>query len=119
GAVARGRQRGSLVVSAVASDGVPWLPGSLPSVLPVHLDWTLGRDEYRIAEFDRRRAVAASGFPRDIPGVPRDRNLKGISFAVANATGFAARAFEASPVTDVSLLLALLDAESSVGLRGC
>src|SRR5437764_2565788 len=69
-AVDRARQRGSLVVSAIASDGVPWLPGSLPSVLPVQLDWTLGRGEYRIVESDGQRAVAASGFPRDIPGVP-------------------------------------------------
>ena len=30
---------------------------------------------------------AASGYPRPIPGVPREKNLKGISFAVANVTG--------------------------------
>ena len=29
----------------------------------------------------------ASGYPRPIPGVPPERNLKGISFAVANVTG--------------------------------
>jgi hypothetical protein len=34
----------------------------------------------------------ASGYPRPIPGVPADRNLHGISFAVANVTGFVARA---------------------------
>jgi hypothetical protein len=34
-----------------------------------------------------RRIVRASGYPRPIPGVPPERNLKGISFAVANATG--------------------------------
>jgi hypothetical protein len=29
--------------------------------------------------------------PRPIPGVPVERNLSGLSFAVANATGFLAR----------------------------
>ena len=112
-AVERAGRRGSLVVSATASDGVSWLPGSLPAVVPVQLDWTLGRDEYRIVGFNGHRAVAASGYARDIPGVPRERNLKGISFAVANATGFAARALEASPVTDVSSLLANLAADAA------
>ena len=35
-------------------------------------------------------ALLASGFPRPIPGVPPERNLSGISFAVANVTGFLA-----------------------------
>jgi hypothetical protein len=34
--------------------------------------------------------LRASGYPRPIPGVPPERNLKGLSFAVANATGFLA-----------------------------
>ena len=36
----------------------------------------------------------ASGFAREIPGVPPERNLHGISLAVANMTGFVARAIE-------------------------
>ena len=39
----------------------------------------------------------ASPFPRPIPGVPRERNLAGVSFAVANVTGFLARAMEGAP----------------------
>ena len=35
--------------------------------------------------------------PRSLPGVPRARNLHGISFAVANATGFVVRACEQLP----------------------
>src|SRR5205807_9791135 len=65
-AVGRARRQGSVVVSAIASDGDPWLPGSLPAVLAVQLDWTSGRDEYRILDVDGHRAVAASGYPRDI-----------------------------------------------------
>jgi hypothetical protein len=37
--------------------------------------------------FDGDCAVAAP-YPRPIPGVPPDRNLSGISFAVANVSGF-------------------------------
>jgi hypothetical protein len=37
----------------------------------------------------------AAPFPRPIPNVPRERNLSGVSFAVANVTGFLARATEA------------------------
>jgi hypothetical protein len=33
----------------------------------------------------------ATGFPRPIPGVPPARNLKGLSFAVANVSGTVAR----------------------------
>jgi hypothetical protein len=33
----------------------------------------------------------ASGYPRPIPGVRQERNLSGISFAVANMTGFVVR----------------------------
>jgi hypothetical protein len=35
--------------------------------------------------------LRASGYPRPIPGVPPERNLRGVSFAVANATGVIAR----------------------------
>ena len=39
----------------------------------------------------------ASGFARPIPGVDPRRNLHGISFAVANMTGFLARAMSLMP----------------------
>ncbi|MYG21824.1 MAG: hypothetical protein F4168_05470, partial [Gemmatimonadetes bacterium] len=38
--------------------------------------------------------VAASPYPRPIPGVPVERNLSGISFAVANVTGVLASVLE-------------------------
>ena len=68
-----------------------WLPGTLPGVLPVALDWDCPREQYRLAPLpDGRTLYRASGFPRPIPGVPPERNLKGISFAVANVTGLLA-----------------------------
>jgi hypothetical protein len=42
--------------------------------------------------------LRAAGYPRPIPGVPPERNLKGVSFAVANATGAIARLLGEKPV---------------------
>ena len=61
----------------------------------VLLDWDCPRDGIRLhATSDGRKVYAASGYPRPIPGVPPERNLKGISFAVANVTGCLARDLE-------------------------
>lgn len=69
-----------------------WLPGRLPGAIPVALDWDCPRDEYRTSVLsDGRTLYHASGYPRPIPGVPPERNLSGISFAVANVTGLLAR----------------------------
>jgi subtilisin family serine protease len=91
-AVDRARTRGVVIVAARDDGGVRWLPGSLPGVISVQLDWSCPRDEYRVVESEGRTVFRASGYPREIPGVPPDRNLNGISFAVANMTGFVARA---------------------------
>jgi hypothetical protein len=86
-AVGRVLAAGALLVAA---DG--WLPGSLDGVTAVELDWDCPRDEYRIAQSaDGRTIYRASGFPRPAPGIPPERNLKGLSFAVANVTGLLAR----------------------------
>lgn len=84
---------GALVVSAAESDGVEWLPGSLAGVARVRADTRLERSEI-IVDTD---GFAAAPYPRPIPGVPKERNLSGISFAVANVTGFLARCLEAHP----------------------
>jgi len=88
-------EQGTMVVAACESEGVRWLPGSVAGVVPVRLDWSCPRDEYRVTEENGRLVFLTSGYPRSIPGVPPERNLKGISFAVATMTGFAARACEA------------------------
>ena len=108
GAVARARERGACIVAAGEHDGVAWLPGTLEGVLTVGLDWDCPRDEYRVVERERRTVVLASGYPRDIPGVPRERNVKGLSFAVANVSGFIARALEASPGATMDGLVEVL-----------
>ncbi len=72
-----------LVVSAAGM-----LPGSLAGALAVETDETCPRERFRY----RDGVFLASPYPRPIPGVPRERNLHGVSFAVANMTGFAAAA---------------------------
>lgn len=116
-ALARARAQGTYVVAAGPSEGVEWLPGSLPGAIAVALDWMLPRDQcvvdgqlappvdrtrsgVRMAaqaetvttDLPTRMTVRASGYPRPVPGVPPSRNLKGLSFAVANVTGLIARA---------------------------
>jgi subtilisin family serine protease len=96
---------GSLVVSARESSGIAWLPGSLPGVVGVIADWECERDAIEVVTPATTAATAsgkplpvfcASAYPRPIPGLPRERNLSGVSFAVANVTGFLARALENS-----------------------
>ena len=108
-AVAFAVECGAVIVAAEESDGIRWLPGSLGSVIPVHLDWTCPRDRVRSADGPDRKRFLASGYPRPIPGVPVAVNLKGISFAVANVSGFVARICEARPqatTRDIAALLA-------------
>lgn len=83
---------GALVVSALELDGTSWLPGSLDGVMGVRLDWDCPRDEICLRQDPNGRLVAiAAGYPRPIPGLSPERNLKGISFAVANVTGVLGR----------------------------
>jgi hypothetical protein len=90
-----------LVVAAREDDGVLYWPGCLEGVLPVQVDWTCSRREFRVVQVEGRAVVRASGLPREIPGVPPSRNLHGVSFAVANTTGCVARVIEG--LTDRSL----------------
>jgi hypothetical protein len=92
GVIDRVRDNEITLVSAYEDSGLHWLPGNLPGVVPVALDWECPRDAYRTSFLpDGRTLYHASGYPRPIPGVPPERNLKGISFAVANVTGLLAK----------------------------
>lgn len=109
-AVARASSRGCTIVAAAMAQDMPCLPGTLPDVIGVALDWDCPRDQYRWTG----SAFAASGYPRPIPGVPQQRNLYGISFAVAQMTGFAARALASSATRDAAELSALLRRDQAV-----
>jgi len=80
---------GLILVCARHDSRNPVFPGSLDGVVSVDVDWQLDRHAYRVSD---GLHYFASGFPRPLPGVPMSRNLRGISFAVANMTGFVARA---------------------------
>jgi subtilisin family serine protease len=89
---------GIVVIAAGEQDGVRWLPGALRGVWPVLLDWSLPREECRvILRAGSPPLCYASGYPRPIPGVAPDQNLKGLSFAVANATGTVAASMLFTP----------------------
>lgn len=91
--VREARAAGTIVVAAGEQDGMRWLPGVIDGVWPVMLDWSVPRDQCRVTLRTGRQPVFyASGFPRPIPGLPPERNLKGLSFAVANVTGLVAAA---------------------------
>jgi subtilisin family serine protease len=117
-AVCHAIAHGVTIVSAQQDEeGTRWLPGSLPGVIGVQVDWTCPRDEFQVADTPGGDIVfRAAGYPRPIPGVPPARNLNGISFAVANMTGFAARALEAAPgATLLSTLTSKRDIIVAIG----
>jgi hypothetical protein len=92
-AVSRVRGSRAVMIAAGAQDGMSWLPGTLPGVWGVMLDWSLPRDSCRLMFEGPELSFLASGFPRPIPGVPPEKNLKGLSFAVANVSGLMAATF--------------------------
>jgi hypothetical protein len=94
-AVRQARAAGVLIVTAAPEPHRRWLPGALPGVIGVTCDATLSRENCRAEEVDGEIRIAASPYPRPIPGVPPERNLNGVSFAVANATGILAQRWPA------------------------
>jgi hypothetical protein len=96
-AIERAVEAGTIVVSAHRHDDRLWYPGSMEGAVGVVLDREQPREDVEVVEIDGRRVLRASPHPRPIPGVPPERNLSGISFAVANATGVLAALLEARP----------------------
>jgi subtilisin family serine protease len=91
-AVDRARAAGAVLVAAREDGGQRFLPGSLPGVIGVMVDWDCPRDQVRAERLGSGQILCrASGYPREIPGVSPARNLMGVSFAVANTTGVIAR----------------------------
>lgn len=109
--------RGVILIAAREDAGQRWLPGCLPGVVGVEVDWDCPRDRFQLEQLaDGGLVCRASGYPRDIPGVPPSRNLMGISFAVANVTGFVAHALQQHPHARRSELAAILaDSPALIG----
>lgn len=88
------RDAGLVIVAAGPQPNQRWLPGALSGVVRVVVDMSIPRDTCAASVgADGEITIAASGYPRPIPGIPPERNLKGLSFAVANATGLLAQAW--------------------------
>ena len=110
-AVVRLADAGGVVVAAADADGQRWWPGSLPRAVGVVMDADCPRGCVVVRRGDGAgpEVVAGAPYPRPIPGVPVERNLSGISFAVANVTGMLARVLEGvdGPVTRERCLVVL------------
>lgn len=96
-AVERAVRAGSIIVSAFELDGERWYPGCMEGVVGVRLDAGQARESVVVERVGGRAVLVASPYPRPIPGVPKERNLNGISFAVANAAGCLAAALAGRP----------------------
>jgi subtilisin family serine protease len=104
-AVHEAAEQGSIVVAAGPDGTTRWLPGALAGVVAVELDWDCPRDECRMSvSAEGRITVRASGYPRPIPGVPVERNDRGQSLAVANASGLIALLVEDRHLASLSHL---------------
>ncbi|MBM3808149.1 MAG: hypothetical protein FJW22_08115 [Acidimicrobiia bacterium] len=105
--VTRLRASGAVVIAAGPVDGIRWLPGSTAGVWAVTLDWSVPRDGCKLDRLSSNGAgFRASGYPRPIPGVPPERNLQGLSFAVANVTGVVARLLAQAEAGDPASVVA-------------
>jgi Subtilase family len=106
GVIRQLRDSGTIVIAAGEQAGVRWLPGSLTGVWSATLDWSVPRESCWLDRLDRSGAsFRASGFPRPIPGVSPDKNVKGLSFAVANVTGIVARLIADDPAGDAAAVV--------------
>ncbi len=85
-AVERCAAAGTVIVSALEMNGVAALPGSLDGVVGV-----VEAEEYASLERNGKIVYSAPPYPRNIPGVPRERNLSGVSFAVGRVSAEIAR----------------------------
>lgn len=115
-AITEAARHGAIVVSAAPQPGAHWLPGALPGVVAVDVDWSCPRDECHVTMADEGSIVLrASGYPRPIPGVPVEQNVSGISFAVANGSGYLARLLEQTPDRGLPALVRALRSLDSSG----
>jgi subtilisin family serine protease len=97
----RAAEEGILLVASArngsASSGFPAL---LPEVIGVAADGRLGERSLRYFAGEALEC-RASGWPRELPGLPRDRNFRGNSFAAARVSGVVACLLEGRPSASI------------------
>lgn len=109
GSLCRRAAEKGIILVASARNGSPLsgFPALLPEVIGVAADGRLGQRSLRYFEGEPVEC-RASGLPRDLPGVPRERNFRGNSFAAARVSGTVACLLERSPAEDVDGVRRLL-----------
>jgi hypothetical protein len=110
--VIRAREAGVLMVAAAECGLASVLPGSLPTVIGVGVDWDCPRDVFRYSSAPQSVRWRASGYPRSLPGMHPFRNLRGVSFATANMCGFVIRACELASDRSFPAITEMLSAEA-------
>lgn len=85
-----------LVASARNGSNRAGYPALLPEVIGAAADGRLADRSLRYFP-GKQWECRASGFPRDLPGLPRDRNFRGNSFAAARVSGAVACLLEGRP----------------------
>jgi len=82
----RAAEAGLIIVAASELAGRPSWPGALTGVIAVRSDEDLDAEEIRYED----GVFVASPWARPLGELPRERNFKGVSLAVAHVTGIAA-----------------------------
>lgn len=114
-AIARVQAQGRALISAAEMQNQPALPGILPGVIAVLADNSKQPGEFGTKTLHGKTVFTASPYPREIPNVPRERNLHGISFAVAHVTATIANLWHpTSATTPESLLLEASSSEQEI-----
>jgi subtilisin family serine protease len=103
--VARVQAKGKVIISAAEMESLPALPGSLSNVVGVLPDPAKQAGEVGTQMRNGKTIFTASPYSREIPGVPRERNLHGISFAVACVTASLANLWNPASANDAESLL--------------
>jgi hypothetical protein len=98
-----------LVASARNGSGRNGYPAMLPDVIGAAADWRLGERTLRYLAGDPFEC-RASGYPRPLPGLSRERNFRGNSFAAARVSGAVACILESHPGADLPAVREMLRA---------
>ena len=89
--IAKASERGTHLVAPATFQGLPSFPGSLQGVHGVLMDASVEREAPVTKSHGAREFWYASPYPRELPNLPRESNLVGVSMSAANLTGWLAR----------------------------
>ncbi len=108
-ALCRDAARAGIILVAAARNGSKGasVPASYDSVIGVKGDGRL-REDQLLYRPDNPCECLASPFPRSLPGLPRERNFRGNSFAAARVSGAIACLLKEFPDADLDTLREIL-----------